>query len=220
MIIVEFLGAPCSGKSQISHELGVLIREYGKSVCEDQYEYSHTQQHYKRALSKILKTVKMCLLRPRTSYRLFKKLRNKRIWINYLDICGTATKREVLIFEQGLGQCIGSLFDNQNTDEITVREIFDAILPCQADRILVYVSIDKSVLTKRLELREDKPFYFDCDDISVAIDRSINTVEIVRDCWSAKYGAQSLITVSNDEDNQSIEAARKIFDALKEKGSI
>lgn len=220
MVIIEFLGVPCSGKSQISHELGEMIRESGKSVCEKQYELSHTAPHYKRVLSKILKTVKRCVFHPRTSYQLLKKLGNKRCWLNYLDIQGTVTNRDVLIFEQGVCQCIGSIFDNKTVDKAAVKEIFDEILPCHADRFLVYVSIDKNVLTKRLELRDDKPFYCSSDDISAAIDNSVNTAEILRDCWKSKYGEQYLIAVSNDEDNQSIKAARLVFDTLKENGSI
>ena len=220
MVIIEFLGAPCSGKSQISHELGTLIRESGKSVCEKQYELSHTQKHYKRVISKSLKTIKMCLVHPTTSCRLLKKLDSKRCWLNYLDILGTTTNDDILIFEQGLCQCIGSLFDNKKPDEATIRNLLDEILPEQADRILVYVSIDKSVLSDRMALRDDKPFYLDSDDVSTAIDHSINTVEILRDCWRAKYGEQYLITVSNNDNNQSIEAAIKVFDTLKEKGKI
>lgn len=220
MIIIEFLGVPCSGKSQISHELAALIRESGKSVCEKQYELSHTQKQYTRVISKILKTIKMCVLHPCTSYRLLKKFGNKRCWINYLDILGTTANDDVLIFEQGLCQCIGSLFDNQKTDETGIRNLLDEILPEQADRALVFVSIDKSVLTKRMDLREDKPFYLNSDDVSAAIDGSINTAKILSDCWQSKYGDRYLISVSNNEDNQSIEAARRVFDALKEKGSI
>lgn len=220
MVIIEFLGAPCSGKSQISHELGALIKEFGKSVCEEQYELSHTKNSYKRIISKILKTIKMCVLHPLTSYRLLKKLGSKRCWINYLNILGTSVNGDVLIFEQGLCQCIGSLFDNRKADEETIRNLFDEILPKQADRILVFVSIDKSVLTKRMELREDKPFYLNSDDISAAIDNSINTTEFLRDCWQSKYGNRYLISVSNNEDHQSIKVARSTFDALKEKGSI
>ncbi len=220
MVIIEFLGAPCSGKSQISHELALLIKEFGKSVCEEQYELSHLKNSYKRIISKILKTIKMCVLHPRTSYRLFKKLGSKRCWVNYLDILGTSANGDVLIFEQGLCQCIGSLFDNRKADEETIRSLFDEILPKQTDRILVFVSIAKSVLTKRMELREDKPFYLNSDDTSAAIGDSINTAEILRDCWQSKYGKQYLIPVSNNEDCQSIEAAKKVFDALKEKGNI
>ena len=220
MVIVEFLGAPCSGKSQISHELGALIRESGKGVCEKQYALSHTQTSYKRALSKVLKTAKMCILQPCKSVRLLKNLGNKRCWINYLDILGSTTKEDVLIFEQGICQCIGSLYDNQTPNEATITNLLDAILPSKAERILVYVSIDKSVLTERMALREDKPFYANSDNVSAAIDASIRTAEILRDCWKEKYGEQYLITVSNSENNQSIEAARKVFDALKENGSI
>ena len=220
MLIIEFLGAPCSGKSQISHELAALIREYGKSVCEKQYELSHTQNRHKRVLSKILKTAKMCVLHPLTSYRLLKKLGNRRCWINYLDILATTANDDVLIFEQGLCQCIGSLFDNKKIDEATAKKLFDELLPKQADRILVFVQIDRSVLTKRMDLREDKPFYLNSDDVSAAIDGSINTAECLRDRWRSKYGDQYLISVSNNQDNQSIKAARSTFDALKEKGSI
>ena len=220
MVIIEFLGLPCSGKSQISHELAALIREYGKSVCEKQYELSHMQKPHKRVISKILKTIKMCILHPCTSYRLLKKLGNKRCWINYLDIFGTTARADVLIFEQGLCQCIGSLYDNKKIDEARIRNLLHEILPKQSDRILVFVSIDKSVLIKRMAAREDKPFYLSSDDISAAIDGSMNTVNILSDYWQAKYGKQYLISVSNNEDHQSIEVARKVFDALKEKGSI
>lgn len=220
MIIIEFLGAPCSGKSQISHELSEMIRGYGKSVWEKQYELSHTQPHCKRVISKILKTIKMFILYPCTSYRLLNKFGNMRCWINYLDILGTTANDDFLIFEQGLCQCIGSLFDNKRTDEATIRNLIDEILPEQTDRILVFVSIDKSVLTKRLKMRDEKPFYLNCDDVSAAIDGSINTAKILSNCWQAKYGDRYLISVSNNEDNQSIEVARKVFDALKEKGCI
>lgn len=220
MTIIEFLGAPCSGKSQIAHELGALIKESGKSVCEGQYELSHEQKRYKRVISKILKTIKMCILHPCTSYRLLKKFGNKRCWINYLDILGTTSNKDVLIFEQGLCQCIGSLFDNRKADEEAIRHLFDDILPKQAERILVFVSIDKSVLIKRMELRDDKPFYLNSDDISAAIDDSINTAKILSDCWQFRYGDRYFISVLNNEDNQSIEAARRAFNALKENESL
>ena len=171
-------------------------------------------------MSKILKTIKMCILHPRTSCRLLKKLDSMRCWLNYLDILGTTANDDILIFEQGLCQCIGSLFDNKKTEEATIRNLLDEILPEQADRILVFVKIDKSLLTKRMDLREDKPFYLNSSNVSAAIDGSINTAEILRDCWQSKYENRYLITVSNNEDNQSIKAARSVFDVLKEKGSI
>ena len=220
MIIIEFLGVPCAGKSQISHELGAIMEDNGISICERQYELSHTESKYVRALSKILKTMKMCVLHPCTSFHCFKTLRNISCWLNYMDILGTATDKNVLIFEQGLCQCIGSLFDNEKSDEDTIQKIYDTILPNQSDRIVVCVSLEKAVLIKRMEMREDKPFYYSSGDVSITLDNSINTVKMLRDCWKSKYGEKCLVDVSNDEDNQSVKVARKIFDALKENGSI
>lgn len=220
MVIIEFLGVPCSGKSQISHELGAIMEDNGISICERQYELSHTKSQYVRVLSKILETLKMCVFHPFISYRCLKVLRNKNCWINYMDILGTATNKEVLIFEQGVCQCISSLFDNGKSDEATIQKIYDAILPEQTNRIVVYVLLEKAVLLERMEMREDKPFYYSSVDVSIALDNSINTANILRDCWVSKFGEKHLIDVSNNENNQSVNAARKIFDALKENGSI
>ena len=123
MVIIEFLGVPCSGKSQISHELAELIRESGKSVCEKQYELYHKQEQYKRVISKILKTIKMCILHPCISCRLLKKLDSMRCWLNYLDILGTTANDDILIFEQGLCQCIGALFDDKKIMYNCIRNL-------------------------------------------------------------------------------------------------
>ena len=162
----------------------------------------------------------MCILHPCISCRLLKKLDSMRCWLNYLDILGTTANDDILIFEQGLCQCIGALFDDKKIDEATIKKMMDNLLSHQADRIMVYVSIEKDVLIERLKMREDIPFYFRTSDISVAVDRAINTAKLLHDCWRSKYGDQTIITVSNDENNQSNKAAIKVFNTLRKVGSI
>lgn len=220
MVIIEFLGAPCSGKSQISHEFGALLRQQGKRVWDKQYVLSHSGNRYKRMFLKLIKALKMCLLHPNLSRKALQVLGNKTCWINYLDIIGTAAKADIVIFEQGLCQCVGSLFDNKQTKEENVEEIMDALLMQKCDRIQVYVSVKKETIIRRMEKREDKPFYADCDDVMTAVERSIATAEILCNCWKKKFGDESLITVTNDTDGESMAVATVLLDALKGSGLI
>lgn len=220
MLIIEFLGAPCSGKSQISHELGVLLRQQGKSVWEKQYVLSHSGNRYKRVFAKLTKALKMCLLHPKLSLKTLQVLGNKTSWLNYLDIIGTVAKADVVIFEQGLCQCVGSLFDNEQPKEESVKGIMDALLMQTCDRIQVYVSVKKETVIKRMEKREDKPFYAACGDVMNAVELSIATAEVLCNCWKKKYGDAALITVTNDKDGESMAAAKVLLDTLKGNGLI
>lgn len=218
-MIIEFTGAPCSGKSDISKKVGNLLQDDGKSVCQNQYLLSHNSGKFKRLLIKCGVALKNCILHPRKSLSALKAVKSKGIWLNYLYIVGCTSKCNYLIFEQGICQCIGSMFDGKIVSAETIVDITNTLLPEKPDRLFVFVDVSPKTIMERMELRpeNDKPFYGLVGDPNCMIEKSVATVETIRNVIMNRYGSDCVITVNNDEYGRSKVVAGKIYKAIKDR---
>lgn len=215
-MIIEFTGVPCSGKSDVSHELAVLLRNKGYSVCEKQYELSHTKESKIRAVKKAISSFSYCLKHPKRSMDFFRLMGSIKHWLNYTYLLSHNCKEEVCILEQGYLQLIASFFDNCKPNEKKMEYLFKNLIPC-TNIIQVFVLVSKDTVLERGKTREDKPFFIQSNTPETALDFSLATNEMLQTLWNQNMGAANFISVSNEKDNAQYEVAEKIYDILMQK---
>jgi len=215
-MIIEFTGVPCSGKSDISHELAKLLRGAGFSVCEYQYELSHSANSKKRALTKAAACLSYCLTHPKRAIDSYRQIRSVGCWMNYIFLLSNRCKKDFCILEQGYLQLIGSLFDNTAPDAERMDRLIKALVP-QEDIVQVFISATKETVLARANARSDKPFYVQADSPEAALDRSFATAQLLQQLWCQNRGETKFISASNDENNAQQKVAQTVFDAMKQK---
>jgi len=215
-MIIEFTGVPCSGKSDISHELAKLLREAGFSVCEHQYELSHSANSKKRALTKAAACLSYCLKHPKGAIGAYRQIGSVGCWMNYIFLLSNRCKKDFCILEQGYLQLIGSLFDNLDPDAETMDRLFKVLVP-QEDIVQVFITATRETVLARANTRADKPFYVQADSPEAALDRSFATAQLLQQLWCQNRGETKFISASNDENNAQQKVAQTVFDAMKQK---
>lgn len=217
-MIIEFTGAPCSGKSEISYQLGSLLVEDGSSVCQNQYHLSHGSPG-KRQIVKLLTSFKECICHPYRSLLALRHIKSMGIWLNYLYIVGSKANCDYLILEQGICQCASSLFDGIDITIDSVAKAMNALLPDQPDRKFVFVHVSAKTVLDRMALRPDydQPFYAETEDPAGAIEKAVSITKLLETVIMQKYGIENVISVSNEENGQSHLASKRIYAWLKDK---
>lgn len=215
-MIIEFTGVPCSGKSDISHELAVLLRNNGYSVCEKQYELSHTKESKIRAIQKAISGLSYGLKHPRKSLKLFRLMGSVKHWLNYTYLLSHRCKEEICILEQGYLQLIASFFDNCEPNEKKMEYLFENLIP-NTDIIQCFVLVSKGTVLERAKAREDKPFFIQSNTPETSLDFSLATNKMLQTLWSQNMGSANFISVSNEKDDAQYEVAEKIYDILMQK---
>lgn len=215
-MIIEFTGVPCSGKSDVSHELADLLRNQGYQVCEKQYELSHSDGVRNRVLAKLTACFFFCLRHPKQSFECYRSIGSVRYWINYLYLLAHRCKSDICILEQGYLQFVGSLFDNAKPDDQRMELLFQKLVP-QADIVQVFVSATKETVFERATSRADKPFFMHAEDPAKALEDSFTTCCKLRQIWCKNKGEAKFIFVSNDKENAQREVAEAISEIMKQK---
>jgi len=205
-MIVEFIGAPCSGKTTISHELVKTLKSK-ISVCESQYKISHGGW-VKRVTYKFFLCLKYFITKPFYSFRLLRVIKKPKFFLYYLTLIASKDKFNVTIYEQGLGQFICSMFDEKPLKEEYVTYYFNELLPCKMDRILVYVKASCESINKRIEKRNDKTLIYHKQN---SIERIIYVVDNIVDFWINRYGREKVYIVDNTEDKNLDDILKKLL---------
>ena len=215
-MIIEFTGVPCSGKSDISHELAKLLREAGFSVCEHQYELSHNANSKKRALTKASACLTYCLMHPVRALGFYRRIGSVGCWMNYIFLLTNRCKKDFCILEQGYLQLVGSLFDNTDPDAEKMDRLFKALVP-QENILQVFITATEKTVLTRANARADKPFYIQADSPEAALSQSFATAKLLQQVWCQNKGETKFISASNDEDDAQKKVAQTVFDAMKQK---
>lgn len=215
-MIIEFTGVPCSGKSDVSHELAQILRNQGFGVCEKQYELSHHQNSKTRALKKVIACFFYFIKHPKRAVGLYQLFDSKKCWMNYIYLLSHNCEKNICILEQGYLQLIGSCFDNAKPDMKRMELLFETIIP-QNKTIQVFIAVSKETVLDRVKYREEKPFFAQTESIESALDYSIATSNMLHQLWCQHKGKREVVYVSNNEDNAQYKVAREIFNILKQK---
>ena len=218
-MIIEFSGVPCSGKSDISHQLADLLRSQGYTVCEKQYELSHSKKSINRILAKLTACGVFCMKHPKQSLACYRAIGSTRYWINYIYLLAHRCKKDICILEQGYLQFVGSLFDNATPDTQKMDLLFKALIP-QADMVQIFVSATKETVLGRAASREDKPFFMHAEDPDQALDCVFSSCEALKQIWCKNRGETTFISISNEKENAQHEAAKTILTIMKQKEII
>ena len=215
-MIIEFTGVPCSGKSDVSHELASLLRKQGHSVSEMQYELTPNGSPKQRLLKKIFACLSYLLCHPKRAFGLYRLLGSVGQWTNCVYLLYLSRKDEICILEQGFLQLVGSLFDNREPNEEEMKRLFDALVP-KDNIIQVFVSVSKETVLRRACLREDKPFFMESDSPETALNYAFNVGELLKALWLKERGDGELVSVSNEEDGAQTKAAYAVLEIMKQK---
>lgn len=218
-MIIEFTGAPCCGKSAVSHKLAEMLRADGFSVEEPSYRSSHSASKIKRMLIKVVHAFSFAITRPLIAVSA-RRCGSPGWCLNYLYIRSFSGKKKICILDQGLCQCVASLFDDKSADGEKVDELFAALLPAEPDRCQAFIHAGADRITERMLKREDAPYYASTGNVTGAIANSINTNALLWEKWEEKYGSRFCITVSNDGDDCGDKAAEKLHNEIKVRGIL
>ncbi len=219
MMQIEFTGIPCSGKSEISHELAALLRAEGYSVCEKQYEGSHTQGTAKRVASKLLALAAYTFRHPCKALSLYKQFASQNLFVNYTALRAHRCKADVCLLEQGYLQLLGSFFDEKEWEAERAMQLSKLVLPNEPI-VQIVVSVSKETALKRARQRKDKPFYLLARKPEAALEQALSIYDHLLELWQARGEAPCVITVSNDEENGQQLAAQRILKDMKQKGLL
>ena len=215
-MIIEFTGVPCSGKSDVSHELAKILREQGFSVCEKQYELSHSGNSKNRIITKIASCFLYGLKHPKKTIDYYFSIGSVRLWMNYIYLLSHNCKSKICILEQGYLQFIGSFFDNIEINAQEADLLFKKLMP-QADVIQVFVSASKETVLNRAKSREDKPFFMQTEAPEAALDYAFIASETLNKIWCKNKGDTKFISISNEENNAQHTVAKNVFEKLKQR---
>ncbi len=215
-MIIEFTGVPCSGKSDISHELAQMLGDQGVQVCQKQYELSHGGDPKKRALKKATVCLCYCLTHPKRAIRYYRMIGSMRNWLNYIYLLSHNCKKEVCILEQGYLQLIASFFDNNKADLNKMEFLMKSLVP-KTDIVQVFVWASKETVLDRAASRADKPFFMGEEDPAAALDLAFASCENLKQIWCENKGEAKFISVSNEKENAQREVAKTILEIMKQK---
>lgn len=218
-MIIEFTGAPCCGKSAISHGLAELFRTHGISVTEKPYILSHLASKRKRSVIKAVNVLRFAVTHPVISFRSL-KYGPVRWWFNYIFISSCSEKKQICILEQGLCQCVSSLFDGKTASPKKIKKYFSELLPHDNDRWQIFVTAQAETIKNRISGRSDKPYYETTGNITDAIQKSVQTNEMLYEEWKSLYGSENCLIISNDKDDIINETAGKIYSELRLRGIV
>ncbi len=216
-MIIEFTGIPCSGKSDISHRLGALLYRGGASVAQEQYILSHRCSKSKRIFLKLLTAIQECIRHPYRSYRALSYINDKTVWFNYLYVAGFRSKCDYVIFEQGICQCICSMFEGNAHQVDSVANLVDNLLPQNPDRLFVFVDVSPETVERRAQLRaeNDRPFYVSSREDHHAVEMAIAVTGLLKRILQNRYGNEQVVSVNNDAENKSQDATELILNHIK-----
>ncbi len=202
-MIIEFVGVPCSGKSRISHDLSEFIKGNNMRVCEKQYEMSHGANRIRRSTLKLLIALKECICHPCSSVRALSEIEDKVVWVNFLYVVGITKKNDFCILEQGLGQCVSSLYNGRNGEFNLIFNKINNLFPEKLDRTYVFIDVLPETIIKRMNMRSsgDDPFYCEHSNQEDFIESAIATVMKIKRVIKEKYGEDSVISIDNNEEN-------------------
>lgn len=215
-MIIEFTGVPCSGKSDISHELADLLRNQGYTVCEKQYVFSHIKKPINRILAKLTECIIFFIKSPKQCIACYRSIGSVRHWINYIYLIAHRCKKDICILEQGYLQFVGSLFDNAKPDTQKMDLYFKNLIP-QTDIVQIFVSATKETVLERATTREDKPFFMSAEKPEKALDGVFAACDALRRIWCENKGEAKFISVSNEKTNSQHEVAKTILETMKQK---
>ncbi|MBQ3548136.1 MAG: hypothetical protein IJA44_06665 [Clostridia bacterium] len=215
-MIIEFTGVPCSGKSDISHELANILRKNGFSVCEKQYEISHSDNSKKRALKKVLTCFLYCIRHPKRAFSFYRLIGSAKCWMNYIYLFSLNCKNDICILEQGYLQLIGSFFDNVSPDMQRMSALFKALIP-EKYIIQVFISASKETILNRANFRNDKPFFVQAEASQSSLEYSIATCNLLQKIWCQNKGEKEFIFISNEKNNAQHEVAQEVYKILKQR---
>ena len=215
-MIIEFTGVPCSGKSDISHELADLLRDQGYTVCEKQYVLSHSKKSIKRILAKLTACFIFCIKHPKRCIACYRLIGSVRCWLNYINLIAHRCKKDICILEQGYLQFVGSLFDNAKPEAQRMELYFKELMP-QTDVVQIFVSATKETVLERAASREDKPFFMHAEDPEKALDCAFASCEALGQMWCKNKGEAKFISVSNERENSQREVAKTILEIMKQR---
>ena len=155
MIVLDFFGLPGSGKSTISHELAILLKEEGFIVSEPSYDLDHTYSKYVRMIKKLIFATLWIILhfdvsRILVGY-LLKKQCLKQSISNIVNIgykrmyIELNKKTDILIFDEGLAQGAVSACFLNDLDIFETYNIITDKIKFKIINIYVYVTNDKAI---------------------------------------------------------------------------
>lgn len=215
-MIIEFTGVPCSGKSDISHELAVILREQGYSVCEKQYELSRSGKSENRMIAKIAACFWYGLRHPLKTVGYYRLIGSFRRWVYYIYLRSHHCKSQVCILEQGFLQFVGSCFENSEADTEKMDLLFEKLIP-SAQMIQVFVTASKETVCNRAQNREDKPFFLQAEDPERALSYAFSAGDKLAQTWRQHKGETGFISVSNEKDNAQHEVAEVILATIRQR---
>lgn len=215
-MIIEFTGVPCSGKSDISHELADLLRNQGYTVCEKQYELSHSKKSINRIVAKLTACFIFFIKHPKHSIACYRQIGSVRYWLNYIYLIAHRCKNDICILEQGYLQFVGSLFDNAKPDTQRMDLYFKNLIP-QEDIVQIFISATKETVLERAASREDKPFFMNTEEPDKTLDCAFASCEALRQIWCENKGEAKFISISNEKENSQREVAKTVLEIMKQK---
>jgi len=215
-LTIEFTGAPCCGKSTVSWLLAELISEQGTAVKKIPYTLSHEASKGKRAFVKGFRAAGYFIRYPKKSLIARRVGSSSGWWLNYLFVSSCHSNREINILEQGICQCIASLFEGRTTTRKELADTIDKLGIDGKNMLQVFIIADENEIAARAASRDDKSYYQDTGDTNGAICASIATNSMLAEVWEEKFGIDSCVIVRN-ADGDGKEAAWMIFGMLKGK---
>lgn len=218
-MIIEFTGAPCCGKSAVSHRLAEMLRKDGISVTEKPYVLSHLATKKKRAVVKAVNVLRFAVTHPGIAFTSF-KYGPVRWWFNYIFIFSCSEKSEICILEQGLCQCIASLFDGKTASKRKIKSYFSVLFPKDNNRWQIFITVEEEKIKNRISKRSDTPYYKTTGNIDSSIRKSIKTNEMLYQEWKSRYGSNNCLKISNNEDDGENKIADMIYDEFRLRGIV
>ena len=158
---IEFFGLPGSGKSTISHELSICLREKGYKVEEPSYIIDNRSNKIVRYSKKIFYAVKLLIINHK-QYFLLKKLLKKNGYVglnNTKQLFNIAYKKymylhpkkhRIYVWDQGILQSSISLSTYSNVN--VIDNCNSLTHDCNMESI--YITTSKEEIYRRLESRE------------------------------------------------------------------
>lgn len=204
--IIEFTGAPCSGKSTIAHELYNLLTKRGERVSEDSYRLNNKTDTRSRIIKKIFCLIRIFTFRPAVSIRILLMSLTFRTKVNLLLIFSYLCKKGLAILDQGLCQCLYNEF-NDNAVAFNSNRFIHLLKNIRLDNytiIQVYVEADKRSIMMRSGSRTNE------NNVKCGIDTEIKIVEAIKrtreafDLWTSLFGPAFCLTVPGDAPHEKV----------------
>lgn len=216
-IILDFHGIPGSGKSTISHQLAITMKEKGFNVIEPSYCIDHMFNPIVRKIVKLFMTIIFCLLKPKGFFEVLSIVYDNRYKKSEIikDIVNISYKlmvvlifkhKDYIIFDEGFVQAAISLSLQSN---INVYTNFHRITNNVNNILSIYVKIDIPTAIRRMNNR--------CtNDSRIEKEQNIiNKKKLISNFYllSEKMGNHSNIRIDGAKNNN----INKILDKIKSK---